>query len=116
MAEIPDLFSGILNGGMSAVTGYATQVNVNEPLSAYGYVKYFGPILIPFAVVGGVLALKKKGKDGCFHFNMATGTFLTEQILLVRSQDYLLPIDSLHDDAPCNPWRIRPELRLQEAQ
>lgn len=62
----PDLFSGILNGGMSAVTGYATQVNVNEPLSAYGYVKYFGPILIPFAVVGGVLALKRREKKDVF--------------------------------------------------
>ncbi|AEG19024.1 ArnT family glycosyltransferase [Methanobacterium paludis] len=62
----PDLFYGILKGGISAATGYASQVNTNEPLSAYGYVKYFTPFILPFALIGGVLAVKRRSKKDIF--------------------------------------------------
>lgn len=62
----PDLLFTILNQGLSAATGYSTQLNYSQSLSLYKYVLYFGPLVLISALAGVIFAVKKRYKKNYF--------------------------------------------------
>ena len=93
---MPGLVPAILTWGLTAVTGLMTSLLSNDPISNLKYIAYIGVSLI-FAVIGGVVALKKRRDQDIIIFTWIITTFLISKaywfgfnVLSIRLLVYLL--------------------------
>ncbi len=71
----PSFVNNILTHGLQAITGYVLTLPINDPISNLKYVAYIGILLI-FALIGGVVALKKRRTQDIIIFTWILAVFL----------------------------------------
>ena len=63
----PDFFNSILHQGLALISS-GIRLSYNQPMSALAYIKNIGLLVILFAVIGGIFALKKMERKHTFIF------------------------------------------------
>ena len=71
----PSFVNNILTQGLQTITGYVLSLPLNDPISNLKYVAYLGILLI-FAVIGGIIALKKRRTQDIIIFTWILVVFL----------------------------------------
>ncbi len=71
----PDLFSSITHQGLALVSS-GIRLNYNQPMGALAYIKNIGVLVLIFAVIGGIFALKKMERKHIFIFIWILAMFL----------------------------------------
>ena len=63
----PNYVNKILTYGVYAITGYTTSLPINDPISVFKYLAYLGIVMI-FAIIGAVVAIKRRTMKDLFIF------------------------------------------------
>ena len=71
----PDLFNSITHQGLALIIS-AIKLNYNQPMSALSYLKNIGALVLIFAIIGCVAALKKMERKHIFIFTWILAMFL----------------------------------------
>ncbi len=71
----PNIVYGILNSGLTASTGFITSISNNQPLSIVTYFGYLGFLVLLFALVGAIVAFKKRNKHDILIFTWIIAMF-----------------------------------------
>jgi len=72
----PYIINSILQLGFTASTGFITSISNNRPLGVLPYIGYLGVIVLPFALVGAIVAFKKLEKNDIVIFTWIIVMFL----------------------------------------
>ena len=62
----PTLFQSIFSQGITAVLGFGTSLNYNQPLSVIKYLRNFGLLLTVFSLLGAIIAVKMRRKKDVY--------------------------------------------------
>ena len=84
----PTLFQSIFSQGITAVLGFGTSLNYNQPLSVIKYLRNFGLLLTVFSLLGAIIAVKMRRKKDIYIFTWII-------IMLLLSKAYYLGINVL---------------------
>jgi asparagine N-glycosylation enzyme membrane subunit Stt3 len=76
----PTLIQSIFNQGITAVLGFGTSINYNQPLSFVKYIRNFGLLLTVFSLLGVILAVMKRRKKDVYIF-----TWIIIMVLLSKA-------------------------------
>jgi 4-amino-4-deoxy-L-arabinose transferase-like glycosyltransferase len=71
----PDFFNSITHQGLALISS-GIKLNYNQPMSALSYIKNIGPLVLIFAVIGGIFALKKRNTKHMLMFIWILAMFL----------------------------------------
>jgi hypothetical protein len=62
----PDIINGILNQGINAAIGLSTSLTANRPSSLLTYLGSMGFLVLIFAAIGGIMAIKKRDRKDLY--------------------------------------------------
>lgn len=79
----PDVFNSLIQQGITAATGYSTSINYTQTMSIRSYLGNIGFLVLIFAVIGGVIALRKMQKKHMFIFTWILTMFLLSNVYLL---------------------------------
>ncbi len=76
----PTLIQSIFNQGITAVLGFGTSINYNQPLSFIKYIRNFGLLLTVFSLLGTIIAVMLRRKKDVYIF-----TWIIIMVLLSKA-------------------------------
>ncbi len=72
----PDIITGILNQGINAVIGLSTSLYANRPSGILTYLGSMGFLVLIFAAIGGIMAIKKRDRKALYILTWIIAMFL----------------------------------------